>query len=65
MFIQRQFKLISGGFDYQYVSSVDSRGYPTGYDKDKKYAINLSEWQLKRCISLFKYIGCNWHESLS
>lgn len=65
MLIQREFKLISGSFDLQYVSSVDSKGYPTGYDKKKEYALNLSEWQLKRVVSMFKEVGAKWSESLS
>lgn len=65
MLIQREFKLMSGSFDLQYVSSVDSRGYPTGYDKNKEYALNLSEWHLKRVTSYFNDIGTNWTESLS
>ncbi len=64
MFVQRQFKLISGNIDFQYVSSVDSRGYPTGYDKDIKHAVNLSEWHLKRVTSFFKDLGVKWNECL-
>lgn len=52
--------------DYlEYVSSVDSKGYPTGYDKSKEYALNLSEWHLKRVTSYFNDIGAKWTESLS
>lgn len=65
MLIQREFKLLSGSFDLQYVSSVDSKGYPTGYDKDVKYALNLSEWHLKRVTAFFKEIGAKWTESIS
>lgn len=65
MFVQREFNLMGGRVDYQYVSSVDSKGYPNGYDKNIKYALNLSEWQLKRTISMFKDVGCKWYESLS
>lgn len=65
MFVQREFKLISGRRDYQYVSSVDSRGYPKGYDKSKECALNLSEWHLKRVTSYFNDIGAKWTESLS
>lgn len=63
--IQREFKLMSGSFDLQWVSSVDSKGYPTGYDKNVKYALNLSEWHLKRVTSYFNDIGAKWTESLS
>lgn len=65
MFVQREFKLISGRVDYQYVSSIDSKGYPTGYDKDIKHALNLSEWHLKRVTSFFNEIGAKWTESIS
>lgn len=65
MLVQREFKLMSGSFDLQYVSSVDSKGYPNGYDKNIKYALNLSEWQLKRAVSMFKEVGAKWSESLS
>lgn len=65
MFVQREFKLMGGRIDYQYVSSVDSKGYPNGYDKNIKYALNLSEWQLKRVVSMFKDVGAKWSESLS
>lgn len=65
MLVSREFKLMSGGFDLQYVSSVDSKGYPNGYDKNIKYALNLSEWQLKRVVSVFKEFGAKWSESLS
>ncbi len=64
MFVQREFNLISGKTDYQYVSSVDARGYPNGYDKDKGHAINLSEWHLKRVTSFFKDIGAKWVETI-
>lgn len=65
MLVRREFKLMSGGFDLQYVSSVDSKGYPNGYDKNIKYALNLSEWQFKRVVSVFKEFGAKWYESLS
>lgn len=65
MLVQREFKLMGGRIAYQYVSSVDSKGYPNGYDKNVKYALNLSEWQLKRVVSMFKEVGANWSESLS
>ncbi len=64
MFVQRQFKLISGNIDFQYVSSIDSRGYPVGYDKDIEHAVNLNEWQLKRVVSFFKVLGVKWNECL-
>lgn len=65
MFIQREFKLISGRIDYQYVSSVNSNGQPTGYDRDIRYALNLSEWHIKRCVSFFESIGSKYQTSLS
>lgn len=65
MLVRREFKLIGGRLDYQYVSSVNGNGEPTGYDKDIKYALNLSEWQLKRVVSVFKGVGAKWSESLS
>ena len=65
MIVRREFKLMSGGISLQYVSSVDSKGYPNGYDKNIKYALNLSEWQLKRVVSMFKDVGAKWSESLS
>ena len=65
MLVRREFKLMGGTVDYQYVSSVNSVGYPTGYDKGKEYALNLTEWQLKRVTSAFKDLGAIWHESLS
>lgn len=65
MLVRREFKLMGGRVDYQYVSSVNGKGEPTGYDKNIKYALNLSEWQLKRVVSVFKEVGAKWSESLS
>lgn len=65
MLVRREFKLMGGRLDYQYVSSVNGKGEPTGYDKNIKYALNLSEWQLKRVVSVFKEVGAKWSESLS
>lgn len=65
MFVQREFKLMGGKVDYQYVSSVNSKGLPDGYDRNKDYALNLSEWQLRRAVNLFKDVGCKWNETIS
>ena len=61
MFIQREFKLMGGRTDLQYVSSVDSKGRPNGYDKKKEYALDLTDWQAVRVIASFNFIGCKYH----
>lgn len=40
MYILREFKLVGGKIDFQYVSSVEfkSKGILLGYDSKKKYA---------------------------
>lgn len=57
MYILRQFKLVSGRLDYQYVSSLNSKGHPIGYDKQKQYKIALSDWQLTRAKAYLDSIG--------
>lgn len=61
MIIQREFNLMGGRRDLQYVSSVDSKGRPNGYDKKEEYALDLSDWQAARTISAFNDIGCKYH----
>lgn len=61
MLIQREFKLMGGRTDLQYISSVDSKGYPNGYDKKKEYALDLTDWQAVRAIASFNFIGCKYH----
>lgn len=46
--ILREFKLISGRIDNQYVSHINSKAQPTGYDKKEQYALDLTTWQIKR-----------------
>lgn len=59
-YIIRKFKLMSGKFDYQYVSSIDSKAKANGYDKLEKYALALTEWQAVRVISDLNYIGAEY-----
>lgn len=61
MIIQREFKLMGGRTDLQYVSSVNSKGHPNGYDKKKEHALSLTDWQAVRTISEFNFIGCKYH----
>ena len=60
MFIQREFKLMGNRTDMQYVSSVDSKGRPNGYDKKKEHALNLTDWQAVRTIAEFNFVGCKY-----
>ena len=64
MLVRREFKLMSGGLDYQYVSSVKGKGEPTGYDKDIKCAVNMSEWYYTRVASYLESIGANWSSEI-
>ena len=58
--IMRKFKLMSGGFDWQYVSSINSKSKANGYDKLEKYALALTEWQCVRVISDLNTIGVEY-----
>ena len=58
--IMRKFKLMSGGFDWQYVSSINSKSKANGYDKLKKHALALTEWQSVRVISDLNTIGVEY-----
>lgn len=59
-YIQRKFKLMGGRFDYQYVSSINSKSKANGYDRDVKYALALTEWQSVRVISDLNAIGAEY-----
>ncbi len=63
--ITRQFKLMKGKLDGQYVSMIDSKGQPIGYDRKREYALELTEWQAVRVISYLNKVGAkHWSEQL-
>lgn len=64
MLVRREFKLMSGGLDYQYVSSVNGKGEPTGYDKDVEHAVSMTEWYYTRVTSYLESIGANWSSEI-
>lgn len=64
MLVRREFKLIGGGLDYQYVSSVNGKGEPTGYDKKVEHAVNMSEWYYTRVTSYLESIGAKWSSEI-
>ena len=55
MKMQREFNLISGKKDYQYISKI-SKGIPVGYDKDEIHAIELTDQQVKKIVKYFEYL---------
>ena len=60
MIISREFNLMGNRRDSQYVSYIDSRGYPRGYDSDIKYALRLTPWQVQRCSAFLRDIGAKF-----
>ena len=50
---------MGGKHDYQYVSSIDNKAQPTGYDK-LEYALKLTEWQSVRVLSFLNSIGAEY-----
>lgn len=65
MFVQRQFKLINGSFDLQYVSHVNGKGEPTGYDKSIEHALPLTEWYFTRLTAYFDSIGAKYYTHIA
>ena len=59
MYILRQFKTMPNSFDCQYVSMVNTKGHPVGYDK-KQYRIKLSAWQLTMVKAYLDSIGATY-----
>lgn len=57
MYILRQFKLMSGKLDYQYVSMVNGKGEPLGYDRKEIYRVFLTPWRLARVKAYLDSIG--------
>lgn len=62
MYILRKFNLISGKIDFQYVSSVEFgiKGILLGYDAKKKYAKNLTAYELRRVEAYLKSGGMSY-----
>lgn len=58
--IQREFKLLGDRKDYQYVSHINTKAQPTGYDKKEAYALKLTEWQAVRVISYLNSLGVKY-----
>ena len=56
MYIMREFNLIGGKIDFQYVSSVEFKqnGILIGYDAKKEYAKNLTAYEKRRVESYLK-----------
>ena len=64
MLVRREFKLMGGRVDYQYVSSVNGKGEPTGYDKGVEYAVSMTEWYYTRVTSYLDSIGAKWSSEI-
>ena len=62
MYIIREFNLIGGKMDFQYVSSAESKNgyFLLGYDSKKEYALDLSPYQERRAIAQLKLVGCKY-----
>jgi len=56
-YILRQFKTMPNNLDYQYVSMVNAKGHPIGYDKKQQYRLRLSKWQSARVKAYLNSIG--------
>lgn len=60
MKVLREFKLMGGRIDFQYVSHIDSKGFPVGYDKKIELALELTDWQTQRVVSGLNSIGAKY-----
>jgi len=58
--VQRMFKLATGKQDWQYVSSVNSKGWPVGYDRDVKHAVKLGSMQHQRAQAYLRDVGAEF-----
>lgn len=64
MLVRREFKLMGDRVDHQYVSSVNGKGEPTGYDKKVELAVNMNEWYYTRVTSYLNSIGAKWSSEI-
>lgn len=62
MYISRQFNLIGGKIDFQYVSSIEFKNGKMflGYDSKVCYAKDLTNWEVKRVSNYLDQCDCKY-----